>query len=89
MPLHHNNAVVLFLLMNSQTGYGLTIILAGAMLILLNKPIINLKVGLNKLFEMPSPSSKYMRIGTVILGIFFCLLGILLLLNIAHLNFHS
>ncbi len=69
-----------------QTAYGAGALLIGFGLVVLNKPIARANRFITTLWGMGAPDIRACQISTVVLGIFFVVLGILFLLNIAHIQ---
>ena len=70
--------------MTEQQSLGVTLLLAGLALILFNRPIAAMNKAAKDWFWMGSTSLRSHRVGTIVVGAIFALLGSLLLLGIAH-----
>jgi hypothetical protein len=70
----------------SQVAYGAGALIIGLGLVVFNKPISKANRFLTTLWGMGAPGVKVYQISTIVVGIFFAALGILFLLNIAHIQ---
>jgi hypothetical protein len=72
--------------MAEQQSTGIILLLAGVVLVLFNRPIAEVNKAAKDWFWMGSTSLRSHRVGTIVVGVIFALVGSLLLLGIARIR---